>query len=57
MIGTKRWVISHQLVRIHINAGRRWFREKTHQRGYYTAELAKPHVDAGFKKHEADRPK
>ena len=50
-------LISHQLVRIHIKAGRRWFREKTHQRGNYTSELAKPHVDTGFKKHEADRPK
>ena len=50
-------VISHQLVRIHINADRRWFRENTHQREIYTSELAKPHVDAGFKKHAADRPK
>ena len=31
-------VISHQLVRIHINAGRRWFWENTHQRGNYTSE-------------------
>ena len=50
-------VISHQLVRIHINTDRRWFRENTHQREIYTSELAKPHVDAGFKKHAADRPK
>ena len=50
-------VISHQLVRIHINADRRWFRQNTHQREIYTSELAKPHVDAGFKKHAADRPK
>ena len=49
-------VISNQLVRIHINAGRHWFREKTHPRGDCTSELAKPHVDAGFMKHEADRP-
>ena len=28
-------VISHQLVRIHINAGRRWFRENTHRGEYY----------------------
>ena len=42
-------VISHQSVRIHINAGRRWFWENTHQRGNYTSELAKHHVDAGFR--------
>ena len=36
---TRRWVISHQSVRIHINAGRRWFGENTHQRGNYTSEL------------------
>ena len=41
--------ISHQSVRIHINAGRRWFWENTHQRGNYTSELAKHHVDAGFR--------
>ena len=42
-------VISHQSVRIHINAGRRWFGENTHQRGNYTSEVAKHHVDAGFR--------
>ena len=42
-------VISHQSMRIHINAGRRWFWENTHQRGNYTSELAKHHVDAGFR--------
>ena len=42
-------VISHQSVRIHINAGRRWLEENTHQQGNYTSELAKHHVDAGFR--------
>ena len=42
-------VLSHQSVRIHINAGKRWFWENTHQRGNYTSELAKHHVDAGFR--------
>ena len=42
-------VISHQSVRIHINAGRRRFGENTHQRGNYTSELAKQHVDADFR--------
>ena len=36
-------------MRIHIHAGRRWFGENTHQRGNCTSELAKHHVDAGFR--------